>query len=84
MYILTNIKEKEAEATTEYYFWHIKLETNFFFIHEGQRERQRHRQREKEAPLGEPDVGLNPGTLGSCLEPKADSQPLSHPNIPGN
>ena len=50
MYILTNIKEKEAEATTEYYFWHIKLETNFFFIHEGQRERQRHKPRENQDP----------------------------------
>ena len=30
---------------------------------------------------GEPDVGLDPRTLGSCLEPKADAQPLSHPGI---
>ena len=43
-----------------------------------QRERQRHRQREKQAPCGEPDVGLDPGTLGSRPEPTADAQPLSH------
>ena len=28
-----------------------------------QRERQRHRQMEKQDSLGEPDVGLDPGTL---------------------
>ena len=28
-------------------------------------ERQRHRQREKQAPCREPDVGLDPGSLGS-------------------
>ena len=49
-----------------------------------QRERQRHRQREKQAPHREPDAGLDPGTwdMGSCPEPKADTQPLSHPGIP--
>ena len=45
------------------------------------RERQRHRQREKQAPSGEPDVGLNPRTPGSCPEPNADAQPLSQPGI---
>ena len=43
--------------------------------------RQRHRQREKQAPCRQPDVGLNPGTVGSCPEPKADAQPLSHPGV---
>ena len=32
---------------------------------ERERERQRHRQREKQAPCREPDVGLDPGSLGS-------------------
>ena len=27
-------------------------------------------------------MGLDPGTLGSRPEPKADTQPLSHPGIP--
>ena len=45
-------------------------------------ERQRHRQREKQAPCREPDVGLNPRTLGSRPELKADTQPLSHPSVP--
>ena len=27
-------------------------------------------------------MGLGTGTLGSCPEPKADAQPLSHPGIP--
>ena len=35
-----------------------------------ERERQRHRQKEKQAPCREPDVGLNPGTLGSGPGPK--------------
>ena len=30
----------------------------------------------------EPDVGLDSGTPGSCPEPKADAQPLSHPGVP--
>ena len=31
-----------------------------------------------------PDVGLDPGTPGSRPELKADTQPLSHPGIPGH
>ena len=31
-----------------------------------ERERQRHRQRVKQAPWREPDVGLHPGSPGSC------------------
>ena len=46
------------------------------------RERQRHRQREKPASYGEhEEAGLDPRTLGSQPEPKADTQPLSHPGI---
>ena len=47
-----------------------------------ERERQRHRQREKQAPCRERGMGLDPGTLGSGPEPKADAQPLSHPGSP--
>lgn len=36
----------------------------FFLNNETQKERQRHRQREKQAPCGEPNVGLDPGTPG--------------------
>ena len=53
-----------------------------FIYHERHRERQRHRKREKQAPCEEPDVGLNPRILGSRPEPKADTQPLSHPGAP--
>ena len=35
-----------------------------------ERERQRHRQREKQAPCREPDMGLDPGSPGSCHEPE--------------
>ena len=48
-----------------------------------ERGRQRHRQREKQAPCREPDVGLDPGTPGSCPGPKgAGAKPLNHPGIP--
>ena len=49
---------------------------------ERERERQRHRKREKQAPCRKPDVGLELRTLGSCPEPKANVQPLSHPGVP--
>ena len=42
----------------------------------------RYRQREKQTPRREPDVGLDPGTPGSCPGPRADVQPLSHPGVP--
>ena len=49
---------------------------------EREREKQRYRQREKQTPCREPDVGLNPRTLGSCPGLKAGTKPLSHPGIP--
>ena len=52
------------------------------FMKDTQRERQRHRQRETQAPRREPDADLDPRTLGSHAEPKADTQPLSHPGAP--
>ena len=52
----------------------------YVFIHGWHRKRQRHRQREKQAPSG--TQGLHPRTLGSGPEPKADAQPLSHPDAP--
>ena len=53
-----------------------------FYSWERQRKRQRHRQREKKAPCGDPGAGLNPRTPRSWPEPKADTQPLSHPGVP--
>ena len=38
----------------------------YLFIHARHRNRQRHRQREKQAPCREPNVGLDPGSPGSC------------------
>ena len=45
-------------------------------------QRQRHRQREKQAPCREPDVGLDPGTPGSCpgLKVALTTEP---PGLPG-
>ena len=54
----------------------------YLFMRDTHRERQRRRQREKQTPCGEPDVGLDPRTLGSRPGLKADVQPLSHPGIP--
>ena len=63
------------------YFYFFKI--FYLFIHERHREsgRQRHRQREKQAPCRELDMGLDPGTPGSCPGPKAGAKPLSHPGI---
>ena len=51
-------------------------------MRERERERQRHRRREKQAACREPDAGLDPGTPGSRLGPKAGAKLLSHPGIP--
>ena len=46
-------------------------------------EREAETQEEGEAgSLQEPDVGLDPRTLGSFPGPKAGAKPLSHPGIP--
>ena len=47
-------------------------------------ERQRHKQKEKQVPCGEPDAEVDPMTLGSRPEPKADAQSLSHPGALAN
>ena len=44
--------------------------------------RHTHTQREKQAPCREPDVELDPGTLGSHPGLKAGAKPLSHPGCP--
>ena len=61
-----------------YTFASLFIKRFYFFIHKRHRERQRHRQREKQSPCREPDVGLDPRTLSSHYEPKADTQPPSH------
>ena len=49
-------------------------------IYERHTERKRLRQREKQALYREPDVGLYGRTGESQPEPKAEAQPLSHPD----
>ena len=47
------------------------------------RDRERERERErKQAPCGEPNVGLDPRTPGSCPGQKAGTKLLNHPAIP--
>ena len=59
----------------------------YLFMRNTEREAQaheKHRQREKQAPGRDPNVGLDPGTRGSRLEPKTDAQLLSHPGNPSS
>ncbi|KAM8906215.1 sodium/hydrogen exchanger 9B1 isoform 2-T3 [Lycaon pictus] len=60
--------------------WMPKATVQFYlFIHERHTERGRNRQREKQASCRKLDVGLDPRTPRLRPEPKADTQPLSHP-----
>ena len=65
-------------------YWAIekKFLRFYLFIHERHTERQKHREREKQAPCREPHEGLDLGTPGLRLGPKAGAKPLSHPGIP--
>ena len=49
-------------------------------------EREREAETQAEGEAGsmhrEPDVGLDPGSPGSCPGPKAGAKPLRHPGIP--
>ena len=49
-------------------------------------EREREAETQAEGEAGsmhrEPDVGFDPGSPGSCPEPKAGAKPLRHPGIP--
>ena len=49
---------------------------------EREREAETQEEREKQAPCQEPNVGLDPRTLGSHPGPKAGAKLLSHPGIP--
>ena len=60
----------------------VFLKKDFIYLFMRDREREKQRQREKQVPCREPNVGLNPGTPGSCPGPKAGAKPLSHPGIP--
>ena len=46
------------------------------------RDTQREEETQVEGKAGEPAVGLDPKTLGSQPEPKADAQPLSYLGAP--
>ena len=79
-FITRKTESKSLQGRRVFIFFKIFI---YLFMKDTHRKRQRHRQREKEAPCGEPDVGLNPRTLGSQSDPKADTQPLSHPDALG-
>ena len=50
------------------------------------RDTQREAETQAEGEAGsmhrEPDVGFDPGSPGSRLEPNTEPQPLSHPGVP--
>ena len=60
--------------------WHHCF-LKILFIHERHRSGDRGRWRSR-LYAGSPNIGLHPRTLGSCLELKADAQPLNHPGTP--
>ena len=59
-----------------------KLLKNIYIYFIYSLETQRDSKGKSRLPAGEPDAGLYPRTVGSCPEPKADVQPLSHPSAP--
>ena len=61
----------QPEVGAWHYFIGYFLKILFIYSWETWRESQRHRQREKQVPCREPDVGLDPRTLGLCPGPKA-------------
>ena len=66
----------------KFYLFNYYYFKYFTYLSMRDTERQRHRQREKQALRREPDSGLDPRTLGSRPELKADAQLLSHPGVP--
>ena len=59
----------------------IFLKDFYLFMRDTERGRGTGRGRSR-LHAGSPDVGLDPGTPGSCLGPKAGTKPLSHPGCP--
>ena len=66
----------KRESWTSFFFFSLK-----YLIYLIMRDTERQRQKEKEAPCKEPDVGLDPRTLGFYPKLKADSQLLSLPGV---
>ena len=72
LFVLPSPSPSKTQSFKSFFFFFLKI----LFIHE--RQRQRHRQ----GPCRKPHGVLDPGTLGSRPEPKADTEPLSHPGAP--
>ena len=80
MFKQTN-KQKTSFSSQQFFLFFKRF---YLFIHERhmRREAERERQREKQAPCKRPWCQTQSHDLGSCLEPKADTQLLSHSGIP--
>ena len=59
----------------------LKKDFIYLFMRDTQREVETLAE-EKQAPCRKPNAGLDPRTPESLPEPKADTQPLSHPGVP--
>ena len=58
---------------------------DFIYLFMRDREREREAETQAEGEVGSPQEArcrTLSGTPGSCPEPKADAQPLSHPGVP--
>ena len=64
--------------------FHVFFFEDFIYLFMRDTEREAETQAEGEAGSmhREPDVGFDPGSLGSCPGPKAGAKPLRHPGIP--
>ena len=63
-----------------FFFFFLRF---YLFIHKRDTERGRDTGRGRSRPpCREPDVGLDPQSLGSCPGPKAGTKPLSYPGCP--
>ena len=76
--------EEHFQSPIIFFKYSLFLKRIFIYSWERKREAETQAEREKQAPRRKPNAGLDPGTLGSCCEPKADTQPLSYPGIPQN
>ena len=73
--------QSEYGAETSLFFVYCLKDFIYLFMRDIHREEETQAEGGETGSCREPNVELNPGTLGSRLEPKSDAQPLSHPGV---